>query len=160
VFFSIIQPLTPYQRSKVIPFVMEGRGEVPAAVGPSVTIASAVTPSNYITYILAYGVTVRDPVYDYSGSLSFSLQIGGGNVLSNTTGPWTAQRGSVASPIPTMMSFLGGAPLAFISSRVIASALAQTVDFFATGWSIPAEEERGRTRGESCTLPNQPRAMR
>lgn len=143
---------TAYERGQCLPFVLEGRGEVAAAVGSSTVVASTTVPGGYVAYLLAYGVTVRDPTYDYSGSLSFQLS----PMIDNTSGIWTLQRGSVAAPIPTLIQFLPNAQVQFSARRSVASALAQTVDFLGVGFMRPALAEPGRTRSAACTVSNAP----
>lgn len=145
-FLSINIDMSANERAKCLPFVLEGRGEVGAALGSRSNVASTQVPLGYVAYLLAYGVTVRDPTYDYSGSLQFALS----PLMDNTNGNWTLQRGSVASPIPTVIQFLPGNTVLFTATRVVASAIAQTVDFLGIGFMRPADSEPGRTRGAAC----------
>ena len=143
---TITIDMSANERAKCLPFVLEGRAEVGTALGSKVNVASTVVPLGYVAYLLAYGVTVRDPTYDYSGSLQFALT----PMMDNTNGNWTLQRGSVAAPIPTLIQFLPGNTVLFTATRLVASAIAQTVDFFGTGFMRPADSEPGRTRGAAC----------
>ncbi len=143
--FSINPGWKPSQRAKAFPFIMEGRGEVPAAAGIAsrTVIAEATIEGNYRGYLLNYGVSVRTPGFDYSGNLGFSLLIGSTPYFSNRTGQWTAERGSVASPLPCFIQVEGRQKLTFSATRLINSAQPDTVDFICTGLFIPANQEPG-----------------
>jgi len=137
-----ISPATAI-RSRIRPFLLEGRGSIPAATGAAVIVCSTQVLPNYNAYILAYGVSVRDtPEYQYTGSLAFSLYVNGGPYLdNNSNASWTLQRGTVDHPIPTLIQTQSGGIIQFLCQRVVATAQASTVDFIALGWQIPADVE-------------------
>ncbi len=144
-FFAIDPGWSQSQRSKALPFQMEGRGEVAAAVGvagSTMVIAETTVPGTYRAYILGYGVTVRDPTYDYSGSLGFSLLIGQTPYFANNAGQWTGQRGSVENLIPVFIQTDGEKLMRFQARRLVASAQATVVDFLLVGLMIPIEQEK------------------
>ncbi len=144
-FFAIDPGWSQSQRSKAMPFQMEGRGEVAAAIGlttSTIVIARAEVPGTYRAYILGYGVTVRDPTYDYSGSLGFSLLIGQTPYFANDAGQWTGQRGSVENLIPVFIQTDGEKQIKFQARRLVASAQATVVDFLLVGLMIPIEQEK------------------
>lgn len=125
-----------------MPIQWEGRGEVPILVGAAIVIAQTKLPQTYDGVILSYGVTVRDPTYEYTGTLSFQILINGNPMLDNGTGPWTLQRGSVTAPIPTLIKVPMNAQLTFVATRLLVSALPQTVDFSAQGWMKPRDMKK------------------
>ncbi len=135
---------TQSQRSKAQPFQMEGRGLVPAlsgVLGSRVVVASTEVVGNYRGYLLSYGVTVRDPAYDYSGAIAFSLLVGDTPYFSNQTGQWTLERGSVANQTPIFIQFDGPKKVTFIATRLIDSPQPTYVDFSASGLFIPLSQE-------------------
>jgi len=140
-FLSIDPGWSASQRAKIMPIVIEGSVDIPAALGVTsrnVLVASANIPQNYRAYILSYGVTVRQvPAYDFSGSLGFNLLVGDAPYLSNAAGQWSGERGSIAHPTPTLIQLDGEKRVRFLSTRLVASAQASTVSFFATGFMIP-----------------------
>lgn len=143
-FLSLDISISTAIRSRVRPFLLEGRGTIPAALSTADTVvASTQVLPNYNAYILAYGVTVREPAdYQYTGSLVFSLFVNGGAYLdNNNNGLWTLQRGSVEKPIPTLIQTQSGGLIQFRARRAVAAAQASTVDFIALGWQIPADVE-------------------
>lgn len=143
-FLSLDISISTAIRARVRPFLLEGRATVPAAVSPSeIVVAGTKVLPNYNAYILAYGVTVREPEdYQYTGSLVFSLFVNGGSYLdNNNNGLWTLQRGSVAQPIPTLIQTQSGGLIQFNARRAIAASQSAVVDFIALGWQIPADVE-------------------
>lgn len=149
--FSFISAWTFEQRKQANPFIMEGRGVVPAVAGPStstVIIAEASLQGNYRGVITNYGVTVRDPAFDYSGNIGFSLLLGETPFYTNQSGQWTNERGSVANPWETMISFDGPKNLRFIATRLITSPLPTTVDFCAFGLWFPMALDKTMCSGE------------
>lgn len=131
-------------RSRIRPFLLEGRATIGAAASPTaVVVASTQVLANYNLYLLAYGVTVREPQdYQYTGSLEFSLYINGGQYLdNNNNGVWTLERGSVREPIPTLIQTQSGGQIEFKARRAIVAAQSSVVDFIAHGWQIPADVE-------------------
>ena len=121
------------------PLTMEGRAQVPAALGAEIVGARSQL-DGWRGYILGYGVTVRGtPIYqyDFSGSLIFSLRVNDSPIMDNTFGTWTLERGSVAQPISTMIPIPLNASISFSVRRAIVAAQADTVDFFAFGFMYP-----------------------
>lgn len=133
-------------RSRIRPFLLEGRANIPALASTTpILVAETKVLPNYNCYILAYGVTVRDPNYDYTGTLEFSLYINGAAYLDNNSkATWTLQRGSVVDPIPTLIQTQSGGLIQFFCRRAINAAQAQPVDFIAHGWQIPSQTEPTR----------------
>lgn len=143
-FLSIEALFPPGVRSRIRPFLMEGRAVVPAAASSTqVEVVSTRVLTNYNAYILSYGVTVRGaPAYDFTGSLEFALYVNGGPYLdNNNNSSWTLERGSVAQPIPTLIQTQSGGLVQFLVRRAVAAAQPSTVDFVAFGWQVPSQAE-------------------
>lgn len=124
---------------KVLPFILDGQGTLAAPAGSGVTVASSGLLSSYVGVILAMGVTVRGvPEYEYTGNITFALNINQGPFVSNGQGSWTTQRGSVQNPMPTFIRLpLGSQKVTFTATRGDAAPLAQTIAFLATGVMWP-----------------------
>lgn len=125
--------------TQVLPFIMSGQGEVAAAASSDATIVTTSLLSSYVGVILALGVTVRAvPEYEYTGNLIFRLNINQAAMIDNNQGTWTAQRGSVLTPVPVYINLPLSARVTFVVSRsTTAAALPQTVAFLATGVMWP-----------------------
>ena len=127
------------------PFLMEGRVEIGAAIADWATVATTTLSSTAYGKLLSYGVTVRDPAYEYTGTLAFRLMLNGAPFITNTNGTvtagqdgsWTLERGSVVNQLPTLIHLSDGSTIVFQARRVSVAALAQTVDFSACGWTAP-----------------------
>lgn len=125
---------------KVLPFILDGQGTLDAAAGSGVTVATSSLLSSYVGVILALGVTVRGtPEYEYTGNITFALNINQGPFVSNGQGSWTTQRGSVANPMPTFIRLpLGAQNISFTATRgADAAPVPQYVAFLATGVMWP-----------------------
>ena len=135
---------TPY-----LPFLLEGRLTVPATVGTFVNVVTNTLPAAYRAVIVGYGVSVRDPSYDWSGAISFRLLTNASPFGDNNTGSWTTQRGSVENLMPCYIETSIGAVVSFQAKRAIASAspVPYVVDFLATGIMIPVGAEPMRDAG-------------
>lgn len=138
---------------KVLPFILDGQGTLAAAAGSAVTVATTKLLSSYVGVILALGVTVRGtPEYEYTGNITFALNINQAPFVSNAQGSWTTQRGSVANPMPTFIRLpLGTSNISFTATRgSVAAAVPQYVAFLATGvmWpdakTVPTDAARFR----------------
>ncbi|MGK2950789.1 MAG: hypothetical protein ACSLEZ_00200 [Thiobacillus sp.] len=126
--------------NKVLPFILDGQGTLAAAAQSAVTVASSSLLSSYVGMILAMGVTVRGtPDYEYTGNITFALNINQGPFVSNGQGSWTTQRGSVQNLMPTFIRLpLGASKVTFTATRgSTAGALAQSIAFLATGIMWP-----------------------
>lgn len=126
--------------NKVLPFILDGQGTLAAAAGSAVTVATSGLLSSYVGVILAMGVTVRGtPEYEYNGNITFALNINQGPFVSNGQGSWTTQRGSVLTPMPTLIRLpLGAANISFTATRgATAAAVPQYIAFLATGVMWP-----------------------
>lgn len=137
---GIIPFLPPGTRpDTVLPFIGDGQGTLAADANSSVTLVDTRLQSSYVGLILAIGVTVRAvPDYEYTGNIIFRLLINGAPFLDNNAGTWTTQRGSVVTPMPTMIRMPLGARVTFVATRsTTAAALAQTVAFCSTGVQWP-----------------------
>ena len=136
VFPSLPKGIDPRQ---VLPFILDGQASVGIAASATVDIASTTLQPGYMAVILSLGVTVRVvPEYEYTGALIFSLNIDAAPFIDNNSGNWTAQRGSVASPMPTYIRTRPGSKVVFKTTRnSVAVALPQTVAFLATGIMFP-----------------------
>ena len=136
VFPSLPKGVDPRQ---VLPFILDGQASVGIAASASTDIASTVLQPGYMAIILAIGVTVRVvPEYEYTGALIFSLNIDAAPFIDNNSGNWTAQRGSVASPMPTYIRTRAGSKVVFKATRnSVAVAQPQTIAVLATGIMFP-----------------------
>lgn len=126
--------------NKVLPFILDGQGTLAAAAGSAVTVATSGLLSSYVGIILAMGVTVRGtPDYEYNGNITFALNINQGPFVSNGQGSWTTQRGSVLTPMPTLIRLpLGSQNVTFTATRgSTPGALPQYIAFLATGVMWP-----------------------
>ena len=125
---------------KVLPFILDGQGTLAAAAGSGVTVATSGLLSSYVGVILALGVTVRGtPDYEYTGNITFALNINQSPFVSNGQGSWTTQRGSVTNPMPTFIRLpLGAQNISFTATRgANAAPTPQYVAFLATGVMWP-----------------------
>ncbi len=125
-----------------IPILWDGRAELAATLNATVTVATLQLQTTYIGLIFAFGITVRDPTYDYSGSIQFNLIVNNAPFMGSPIGPWTLQRGSVSSLIPTLIKLPMAALVSLTATRIVASALAQTIDFMATGLTLPRDSSK------------------
>lgn len=126
--------------NKVLPFILDGQGTLAAAAGSSVTVATSGLLSSYVGMILAFGITVRGtPEYEYTGNITFALNINNGPFVSNGQGSWTTQRGSVLQPMPTLIRLpLGSQKVTLTATRgTTAAAQPQYIAFLATGVMWP-----------------------
>lgn len=139
--FGTIHFLPPnVSPDKVLPFILDGQGTLAAAAGSGLTVASSGLLSSYVGVILAIGVTVRGvPEYEYTGNITFALNINQSPFVSNGQGSWTTQRGSVLTPIPTFIRLpLGSQKVTFTATRsTTPAAVAQTIAVLATGVMWP-----------------------
>jgi hypothetical protein len=125
--------------NKVLPFILDGQGTLAAAAGSALTIATSGLLSSYVGVILGLGITVRGtPDYEYTGNITFALNINQSPFVSNGQGSWTTQRGSVLSPMPTFIRLpLGAANISITATRNTAAAVPQYIAALATGVMWP-----------------------
>ena len=110
------------------------------ATASGVTVATSGLLSSYVGVILALGVTVRGtPDYEYTGNITFALNINQSPFVSNGQGSWTTQRGSVENPMPTFIRLpLGAQNISFTATRgSVAAAQPQYAAFLAAGAMLP-----------------------
>lgn len=124
---------------RVLPLIVDGQGTLAAPAASSVTVASTGLLSSYVGLILTMGVTVRSvPEYEYTGNIVFSLRINQSPFLDNNRGTWTAQRGSVATPVPVWIRVPLSGLITFTATRTdTPAAQPQTIAFLATGIMWP-----------------------
>jgi len=133
-------PLPMAAMANALPWTLDGQASIPAAQSNDWTTLATVTLSGYRGYLTAYGVTVRDAAYDFSGSLLFRIIANGAPMLDlSGQGYWSTQRGSVATPIPALIPIYANQLVSLECRRAVASAGATLVAMLATGIRYPAE---------------------
>lgn len=123
-----------------LPLTVSGQVLLPLAMSNGWVTVAQYDSLAYNSYIAAYGITVRDAAYLYTGSIQFRITIDEAPIQDGTAlGFWTNERGSVATPIPSLIFVSASRTLRLQCRRAVIAGAAQEVAMLATGLRFPQE---------------------